>query len=95
MTDRVLVAVVAETRAWEVTAESFFANVVEPLGADLALCVGDHEAPNPFHERARYAWQAEEPDDWGELYDRQAGSGWRVLLTPGAQLFGGVADPDA
>jgi hypothetical protein len=93
--ERVLVAVVAETRAWEVTAESFFSNVVDVLGADLALCVGDHESENPFYERAKFVWRTREPDDWGELYDQKAGGPqWRVLLTPGAQLLGGIDDPE-
>jgi len=93
--ERVLVAVVAETRAWEITAAAFFSNVIDPLGADLALCIGDHEPPNPFHERARFVWSTAEPDDWGEAYDRKAGGGrWRTLLTPGAQLLGGIEDPE-
>jgi hypothetical protein len=92
---RVLVAIVAETRAWELTAESFFSNVLDVLGADLALCVGDHESENPLYERAKFVWQTVEPDDWGELYDRKAGGPhWRVLLTPGAQLLGGIEDPE-
>jgi len=93
--ERVLVAVVAETRTGEVTTESFFTNVLDVLGADLALCVGDHESENPFYERARFVWRTREPDDWGDLYDRKArGPQWRVLLTPGAQLLGGVDDPE-
>lgn len=95
MTERVLVAVVCETRAWEITADGFFSNLIDPLGADLALCVGDHEAPNPLYDRAQYVWRTGEPDDWGELYDRKASSGrWRALLTPGAQLLGGIEDPE-
>src|SRR5689334_4005781 len=94
--ERVLVAVVAETRAWEITAESLIANVVDPLGADLALCVGNHEEPNPLHERAKFVWRVEEPGDWAAAYDRKAGGGtWRRLLTPGAQLLGGIEDPVA
>jgi hypothetical protein len=91
MTDRVLVAVMAETRAWEITAQRLFENVLDVLGADLALCVGDHEDPNPLYDRARFIWRAEEPEDWGELYDRKAGGpGWRMLLKPTAQLFGPI-----
>jgi hypothetical protein len=94
--DRVLVAVVAETRAWEVTAESFFANVLDVLDADLALCVGDHESRNPLYERARFVWRTPEPDDWGRLYDRKVGGPhWRALLEAEGQLFGGVDHPDA
>jgi hypothetical protein len=93
--ERVLVAIVAETRAWEITAESFFSNVLGPLDPDLALCVGNHESPNPLYERAKYVWRTQEPDDWGELYDRKAGSSrWRILLEPGAQLLGGIEDPE-
>jgi hypothetical protein len=88
---RVLVAVMAETRAWEITAQGLFENVLDALGADLALCVGDHEDPTPLHERAKFVWRAEEPEDWGELYDRKAGGpGWRTLLEPGAQFFGPI-----
>lgn len=92
--DRVLVAIVAETRAWELTAESLYSNVLDVLDADLALCVGDHESPNPLYERAKFVWRTPEPDDLGELYDRKAGGrDWRLLLTPGAQLLGGIEDP--
>lgn len=93
--ERVLVAVMAETRAWEITAESFFSNVLEVLDADLALCVGDHESPNPLYERAKFVWRVHEPDDWGELYEQQAGSSrWRTLLTPRGYLLGGIQDPE-
>ena len=93
--ERVLVTVMAETRAWELTSESFFTHVLDVLGADLALCVGDHEAPNPLYERAKYVWRADEPDDWADLYDRKAGGpGWRILAEPGGQLLGGTEDPE-
>ena len=36
---KVLVVLIGETRATELTAESFRANVLDALGADLALCV--------------------------------------------------------
>jgi hypothetical protein len=92
----VLVAVVAETRAWELTAKSFFSNVLDPLDADLALCVGDHESANPLYDRARFVWRAPEPDDWSDLYDRKVGgSQWRALLQPGGHLLGGTTDPSA
>jgi hypothetical protein len=89
------VAVVAETRAWQLTAERFVSNVLDVLDADLALCVGDHESPNPLYERARFVWRTREPDDWAERYDEKAGGrDWRVLLTPGAQLLGGIEHPE-
>ncbi len=86
----------ASTRAWELTADALLSNVVEELGADLALCVNEGEPHNPLYDRARYVWRFRPPDeDWAEAFDRSAGhSRWRVLLQPGAHLFGGVKDAD-
>jgi len=91
---RVLVVVLGQTRAWELTADSFMSNVLDELGADLALCGGDRdEGDNPFYERAKFVWRSPEPDDWAEVYDRAVGdSSWRVLLRPGENTFGGVKD---
>ena len=93
---KTLVAVVGTTRAWELTWESFAANVLDELGADLALCVGDRdEGPNPFYERAKHLWTVEEPDDWADAYDDAVGdSSWRALLRPGDHLLGGVHDTE-
>ena len=89
---KTLVAVVGTTRAWELTWESFSANVLDELGADLALCIGDRdERPNPFYERAKHVWTVEEPDDWADAYDLAVGdSRWRALLRRGDHLLGGV-----
>jgi hypothetical protein len=96
--DRILVVVLGQTRAWELTFESFTANLLDQLGADLALCGGDRdERENPFYERAKYVWRTPEPDDWAEVYDRTVGdSSWRVLLSarPAENLFGGIKDTE-
>ncbi|MGZ5321383.1 MAG: hypothetical protein ACXWFN_07985 [Solirubrobacterales bacterium] len=90
---RVLVALIGETRATELTADSFRSNLLDPLGADLALCVRAGEEPNPLYEWASHVWTLEEPADWGALYDAAAGSSdWRVLLEVGHHLFGGIDD---
>jgi hypothetical protein len=93
---RILVAVVGTTRAWELCWESFSSNVLDELGADLALCVGDRDhRPNPFYERAKFVWETHEPDDWAEAYDRAAGdSSWRALVRPGDLLLGGIRDTE-
>ncbi|HKH22942.1 MAG TPA: hypothetical protein VKA88_04915 [Solirubrobacterales bacterium] len=94
--DRVLVVLLCETRAWKLTARSLAGRVLDPLHADLALCIGDREPPNPLHERAKFIWRAAEQDDWGDAYDAVAGHDrWRVLLKPRAQVFGGIRNPDA
>jgi hypothetical protein len=97
-TTRTLVVILGQTRAWELTVDSFISNVLDELGADLALCGGDRdERGNPFYERAKFVWQTPEPDDWAEVYDRTVGdSSWRVLLsgTPSENLFGGIKDTE-
>ena len=93
--NRALVIVLGQTRAWELTFEGFASNVLDPLRADLALCTGRDDGPNPFYERAKFVWRLDEPDDLGELYDGAVGdSSWRVLLRPDDLVFGGVEDAD-
>jgi hypothetical protein len=89
---RVLVALFGETRATELTGDSFRANVLDALGADLALCVRAGEEPNRFHEWAEHIWTVEEPEgDFAPMYDEAAGnSDWRVLLELGPNLFGRI-----
>jgi len=93
--NRVLVVLLCETRAWELTADKLVSNVLDELHADLALCVGDREAPNPLYQRAKYVWQLAEPENWADAYDRAAGGGrWRVLLEVDEQLLGGIEDAE-
>jgi hypothetical protein len=91
--NRALVVLLCETRAWELTAESFTTNVLDELRADLALCVGDREPLNPLYEKAKYVWRLAEPDNWADAYDRTAGNAaWRMLLELDENLLGGVQD---
>jgi hypothetical protein len=88
-----LVVILCETRAWEITSDEFFRNVIDPLNADLALCVGDseREADNPFYECAKYTWKFPEPIDWGDAYESATGNrNWEALLTLHEQFFGGI-----
>jgi hypothetical protein len=83
-----------ETRAWEVTAEPFRTNVLEPLGADLGLCVADgvREEPNPFYDMARFVWREPEPDDWSGLIEAESGGHrlWRELVDMDESFLGGL-----
>jgi hypothetical protein len=89
----VLVVVLCETRAWEITAAEFFRNVIKPLDADLALCVGnsEREVDNPFYDEAEYVWKYPEPEDWGDAFEEVAGNrDWEVLLSVHELFFGGI-----
>ena len=98
---RCLVVVLAETRAHKLTWSSFERNVLKPLDADLALCVGSRGCTedDPFFKNAKYTWAIDEPSDWGDAYDEaqahmQCGGNWRDILKIKDQLFGGIADPE-
>lgn len=101
MTNRVLVIVLAETRAHELTFAAFKQNLLDRLGADLALCVGDgpREVPNPFYEHAKYVWKFAESkmaghEDWSAAMDELAeGRNWRHLLEIPDSWMSGIKDP--
>ena len=96
---KVLVIILAETRAHELTFKRFQKNVLEVLDADLAVCVGQKQAKvnDPFHKAAKYHWIINEPDDFGDAYDfacknsKVQKNDWRSAVTViKDQLFGGV-----
>ena len=90
---KVLVALIGQTRATELTFESFRANVLDELGADLALCVASGDGPNPFHEAAKHVWTFDESGGWARHYDDAADDrGWRTLLEIGPMFMGGIED---
>ena len=71
-TERTLVIILGQTRAWEVTYESIKKNVLDALGADLCLCIGaeaSYDKSNPFYQAAKYHFLYDEPDDWGAAFD--------------------------
>ena len=103
---RCLVCILAETRAHRVTWKHFKNRVIDPLHADLAVCVSvpeDYDFDNPFWQYAKYKWPIPEYSDWGEAYDGAqgeylAGSGqprgnWRRLLEIKDQWLGGIRGP--
>ncbi len=73
-------------------------NLLDSLGADLALCVAKNEwenTENPYYKAAKHVWTYDEPDDWGKAYDQaQQSEGfsgdWRILLQLDGILMGGV-----
>lgn len=89
-----LVVLLAETRAWELTWADFRANVLDALGADLALCVGATEredTSSPPYQQASYIWSLDEPTDWGDVFEEAAGNReWETLLEIDDHLFGGI-----
>ena len=96
MAARTLIVLLNETRAHELTFALFKENLLDRLGADLALCVGDspREKHNAFYDHAKYVWKYKEPEDWGLAFDAFAGGNdVRALLELPDQWFGGIRHP--
>lgn len=69
---KTLVIILGETRASELTFNSFKKNVIDHLNADLCLTIGvkpDYDYENPFYKLAKYKFTYEEPDDFGNALD--------------------------
>ena len=64
--------VLSETRASELSFDSFKKNVIDELNADLCLCIGikkDYDYNNPFYKLSKYNFTYDEPDCFGEAFD--------------------------
>jgi len=99
---RCLVIVICQTRAHKTVWPSFKKNVIDSLGADLALCVSKTATSDSFRENAKYVWEYDDPTNWASAYDSvqtELGSNksWRQILDvdPGRDscLFGGIQHP--
>ena len=69
---KTLVIILGETRAHELTFDSFKKNVIDELNADLCLCIGvtpDYDYNNPFYKSAKYKFLHNELDDFGGDFD--------------------------
>ena len=69
---KTLVIILSETRASELTFDSFKKNVIDELNADLCLCIGvkpDYDYENPFYKLAKYKFEYVEPDDFGDAFE--------------------------
>jgi hypothetical protein len=96
--ESVLLIVLAETRAFELTFNLLKKNLLEIMNADLCLCVANNhreDKTNPFYQHARYVWSYDEPDDWGDAFDNMQkhkglSNNWRKLLEIKDQWLGGV-----
>jgi hypothetical protein len=69
---KIIVFILCETRAHELTFDNFKKNVIDELNADLCLCIGvksDYDYNNPFYKLAKYKFIYDEPDDYGDAFE--------------------------
>jgi hypothetical protein len=96
-----LVVILSETRAFDLTFQSFYDHLLRSLDADLALCVAENDAEqtdNPFYKHATYIWTYPEPTDWSTALDYAqecdsiVGQDWRQLFAIHGNFLGGLND---
>jgi hypothetical protein len=99
MSNKVLVCIINELRAHELTWNDFKKNVIDELNADLAVCVAiknDNEYENNnFYNNAKYKWTFPEQHDWGNSFDyvknhHKSEKNWEQLLKIGGIWLGGM-----
>lgn len=97
---RILVCIMGQVRAHEYTWNTFKENVIQHLGADLALCIGDsiprtdgriittdYTEDNGFFHEAKYVFRYNEPIDWETAFDEMTQGRWREFdFIPGNWL---------
>lgn len=89
-----LVVLLGNARGGEKTWRTLYANLLDPLNADLALLFGrctDHSSS--LYERATYVWEVEEYRDWGDYYrQRCVTANWSTLADRYRQtgIMGGI-----
>jgi hypothetical protein len=69
---KTIVIVLSETRASELTFDSFKKNVIDELNADLCICIGvkpDYNYDDPFYKLAKYKFTYNEPNDFGDAFE--------------------------
>jgi hypothetical protein len=105
--ERVLVCLLASTRAHQLTFPSFKRNVLDELNADLALALAideHYDYTNRYWQHAKYRWTAPDYRDVGKLFDlaqrwlcRQhnvVAPDWRPMLQIKGIWQGGIRSQD-
>ena len=97
---KTLVCITAQVRNGNLTWPTFKKHVVDALGADLALCIGDSrprtlgqlieggtaDETSGYFTEAKHIWRFDEPTDWSEAYDLMS-KDWRMFASiPGGWL---------
>ena len=104
--EKVLICLLAKTRAHQLTFPNFKRQVLDELNGDLALALTideKYDYANPFWQHAKYRWTAPDFSDYGEAFDLAQrwlcqqhnipAPDWRSMLRTRGYLAGG--DPVA
>lgn len=103
---KTLVVILSETRASELTFDNFKKNLLDPLQADLCVCIGvkdNYDYSNPFYMASQYKFLYKEPEDYASSFEdasqyiqnmagKKSDLHWREFLKVKDQFMGGIKD---
>jgi hypothetical protein len=105
--EKVLVCLIASTRACQLTFPRFKRQVLDELNGDLALALTideKYEYADPFWQHAKYRWTAPDLSDCGKAFDfaqarlcqqhNVTAPDWRSMLRIKGIWQGGIQSPD-
>lgn len=105
--EKVLVCLLASTRAHQLTFPNFKRQVLDELNGDLALALTideKYDYANPFWQHAKYRWTAPHFSDYGDAFDlaqrwlcqqhNVPAPDWRPMLRLKGLWQGGIRSPD-
>ena len=105
--EKVLICLLAKTRAHQLTFPNFKRQVLDELNGDLALALTideQYDYANPFWQHAKYRWTAPDFSDYGEALDLAQrwlcqqhnipAPDWRSMLRLGGIWQGGIRSPN-
>lgn len=91
---KTLVILNGNPRGGEKTWHSMYSNLLEPYGADLALCFGYNEdKTSSLYSRANYIWEIPEYENWEDYYIEHLGDDqpWKKSFDRGKSIgFSGL-----
>ncbi len=100
MPSRTLVITLGQLRAHRLTWTNFRENVLDELGADLAVCVPDDaffDFANPFYMHAKFRWIMPDKQELADTFDRiqrllGSSEDWRVLCDVKGSWLGRIVE---
>ena len=92
---KTLVILTGSPRGGLETWETLDKYILEPLGADLAICFGNkfiNKSNNYLYEKARYDWTFDEPENWTSYFENNFKGEWKSFLLKGEKygMAGGL-----
>ena len=68
--NKTLICILGQTRAQDITWDSFNKYLLKSLDADLALCVAEKNKNNHMYKNAKYIWKYKDSADYTRYFEK-------------------------